>query len=143
MKITRILSVAVVVALLLASQTAAAEGWSLAKLSPFGKKHSKAAERRRSETADRERAKKPSPLEKLGADTKEFFSKTKDALSLKRTAAKPGGTRRPGWLHRSDPRRSSRPPKKQSSWLNSLFRRKEPKVLKSVDDWMSLERQDP
>ena len=143
MKIRRILSVALLGALLLGNQTASAEGWSLAKLSPFGKKNSKVSERKKSETADRQRVEQPSPLKKLDVDTKKFFSKTKDAFSLKKTAVKPGGTRRPAWLHWPNPRRSSQPPKKQSSWFNSFFRRKEPEVPKSLDDWMTLERQDP
>ena len=146
MKVMRILSAALFVALVFASRTAAAEGWSLAKLTPFGKKSPKAAEQRESETADRERAKGPSPIEKLNADTKRFFSKTKEAFSAKKTGAKPSGTRRSGWFRRPDPRRSTQPPNQPLSWLGSLFRVKEPDeptAPTSLDDWMSLERQDP
>ena len=144
MKIARILSAALAVAFVLGSQTAAAEGWSLAKLNPFAKKQPKAAGQKEAETADRERAKKPSPFEKLGADTKEFFSKTKDALTPKKTSAKPGSTRRPPWRRRRpEPRPSTQPPKQQPSWLSSLFRRKVTEAPESLDDWLSLERQDP
>ena len=142
MKAMRILSATLVVALVLGSRTAAAEGWSLAKLNPFGNKPPKASEQKESETANRDRAKGPSPIEKLGAGTKTFFSKTKEAFSPK----KPSGTRRSAWPRRPDPRRPNQPPKQPLSWLGSLFRVKEPDeptAPTSLDDWMSLERQDP
>jgi len=135
MSISRVVSVTVVVTLLLGGRPAAAEGWSLGRLNPLGKKDS-------AKTPENT-TKKPSPLEKLDTEVKRFFAKTGGLLKLKKPAAKqPAYKRHYPWNRQpKSPRLAQRP--KPPSWFSSLFRREQPKVPKSLDDWMSLKRQDP
>jgi len=135
MSISRVLSVAVVVTLLVGGRPAAAEEWSFGQLNPLAK--------RDSAKTPENKTKKPSPLEKLDAGVKRFFAKTGELLKLKKPAARqPAYKRHYPWNRQPrSPRLARRP--KPPSWFPSLFRHEQPKVPKSLDDWMSLKRQDP
>lgn len=163
MKIARTLSAGLVLALLIGSRPAAADGWSLQKLNPFAKrvKYNTISGRRYNI-----RRVERSPLEKLSdgtnkffaeanagtkkfltdadAGAKKFFTGARDALTWKKPAPK----RRPTnqyipWMR--DPRtgRYAQYKPKQKSWLDSLLGRKEPKRVESFDDWWKLKRLDP
>ena len=140
MKIVRILSCGVVLALLIGGRPLLAEGWSLQNLLPFGKKQTKKPAR--TTTVKR------GPLEqldagmkKLGEGTKKFFVQTRDLLTGKKPAARrhPNYSRRyPRIRHAGDPRYSRSKPKQ--SWLDTLLGREKPKPVRSMKEWVGLPR---
>ena len=142
MKIARILSAGSALALLMVAQPALAEeGW-LDKLNPFAKKE------RQNTVSDRRyntRKVEPSPLEKLNTGTKKFFAGARDALTWKKPAPKRKPTNQyVPWIRQpKDPRHLSSRKKKKKSWLDSLFRREEPKRAQSLKDWVGLPRLAP
>lgn len=141
MKTARIFSAGVTLALLIIAQPVLAEeGW-LEKLNPFAKK-----EEYNPRSGSRYQVKKaePSPLEKLSAGTKKFFAGARDMLTGKRPAPKPRPTNQYApWVRDSkDPRYARGQKKKKRSWLDSLFRREEPKPVRSLQDWVALPRVD-
>jgi len=146
MKVARFVSAGVVVVLLMGSQATLADDWSWQKLNPFASNDPQPSRRHtaRSSVHPMNRTRKstaePSGLQKFtgelkqkvgedlskfNAGTKRFFSGAKDALTWKEPAPK------------------KKRPKKKTSWMNSLFGRKEPKPIESFDDWWALERIDP
>ena len=143
MKIARILSAGAALALLIVVQPALAEeGW-LQKVNPFAKK-----ENRNPNSIGRyngRRRAEPSPLEKLDAGTKKFFAGARDALTWKKPAPKRKPTSQyVPWIPQpQDPRYLSSRKKKKKSWLDSLFRREEPKQPQSLKDWVGLPRLAP
>ena len=142
MKTARILSAGLALALLMVVQPALAEeGW-LDKLNPFAKK-----ERQNTVSARRYHTRnvEPSPLEKLNAGTKKLFAGARDALTWKKPAPKRKPTNQHvPWIRQpQDPRYLSNRKKKKKSWLDSLFRREEPKQPQSLKDWVGLPRLDP
>ncbi len=141
MKTSGILSAAVLVVLLVSGQSAAADGWSLWKLLPFGKKEATRPARKSFA--------RPSPLEKLDDDmkkfnegTKKFFAQAVDALRWKKPDAKKRPTKRYlSWIREpKDPRYLREPKKQKKSWWDSLFRREEPKRVDSMKDWVGLSK---
>ena len=139
MKIARTLSFVVVLATLVGGRPAPAEGWSVQSLNPFAGKEPKQSQQSAGKTA-----KKPSPLARLNAGTKEFFSKAKRTLTPNKAAEKePAYRQHYPWNRPPRTRVRHQSPKKQT-WLSSLFRRKESKPPpQSLDDWMNLKRMDP
>ena len=129
MRSVSILFVGVALLVLSAARPASAEGWSLPN--PFASKESKQAER--------EPAAKPSPLKKFQEGTKRLFAKTRDKLTGRKPPKKKPTNQYVPWIR---PPREEQPERKQS-WLTSLFRRKEPKPVKTMDDWWQLKRMDP
>lgn len=145
MKNARILSAGVALALLIAVQPVLAEeGW-LKKLNPFAEEEKPSPAWSRTYNAKRA---EPSSLEKLGASTKKFFGGARDALTWKKTPPKRRPTNQYGpWVREPNDlgyfRRQQEKEKKKRSWLDSLFRREEPKQVQSLKDWVGLPRLDP
>jgi hypothetical protein len=131
MKVIRVFAAAAFLASWMGVESAPAAGWSLADLNPFAQEPARKAAKPKSA--------EPSALKKLDTQTKQFFSKTKDALSLKKPEPKSTVRPRSPWVR--DPRNRQAP--KKQSWLGSLFHREEPKPPQTLDDWMSLKRMDP
>jgi hypothetical protein len=141
----------VVVSLLsigLAGVVSADDGWSLSKLNPF--KKSPAPQRTRASVSDHAtrsgtnhmnvppwtarpasttRRNEPSTLEKINQGTKDFFGKTKEVLMPWSSSSKKPASRA-----------GSRQPAK-TSWFSSWFpeKKKEPEI-RTVNDFLSLER---
>lgn len=137
MKISRILPASVALALLLGVQPALGDGWSLEKLVPFGKKQTRKSVHKRPA--------RPSPLEKLDIQVKRFFAGAKDALTWKKPAAKKKPTNQYlPWMRESNQQRYTHHNKRpKRSWLDALFRPKEPKPIESMEEWVGLPRLDP
>ena len=129
MKTTRLFWVAAILATLwLGGHATPAAAWSFDQLNPFQKKE--------------KRASGPSTFEKLGTGTKRFFSNVADTLTFKKSASarkSPVQPRSP-WVSNS---KSPRTASKKSSWTNMFYRKEEPKVPETMDDWMSLESPRP
>jgi len=141
MKIARILPAVVVMVLLVGDQSAVADGWSLRKLLPVSKTETKPKKHYVSRTAKRP----PSPLEKLGAETKKFFTKAGEVLRLKKPAPKRKPTNQYiPWIREPKPRwpLQYQNRQKKKSWLSFLFGHKEPKPPQSPREWIGLERLD-
>ncbi len=141
MKTTRILWAAAILAAWTAGQTTPAPGWTLDQLNPF---HRNEANRK----PDGRTVNKPSPLEKIDASTRAFFSNLKDTLTPRKPAARKSPLKpRVPWVRNPKPQRTDAAKKPQRtytaqkpSWLNSLFRREEPKPPETMDEFMRLER---
>lgn len=127
----------------------AEEGW-LKNLNPFAQKEKPSLPSAHrpawSRTYNVKRA-EPSSLEKLSASTKKFFTGARDALTWKKTPPKRRSTNRYGPRMRESNDlgyfRRQREKEKKKSWLNSLFRREEPKRVQSLKDWVGLPRPGP
>lgn len=144
MKTSRTAAAGAMLALLIGGQSALADGWSLEKLLPFGK--------REPGKSARQTAAKPSPLRrfraemrKLNAQTKRLFAGVQDALTWKKPAprSRPTNQYLP-WIR--PPKRQSylHPKKKQKeSWFDSLFPREEPNQVQSLKDFVGLPRPSP
>ena len=140
MRIAQISSAGVAFALLIGVQPVLAEeGW-LDKLNPFARKEKPVTTIDSRYNVAKAR---PSPLEKLGAGTKRFFAGARGLL----TGKKPAPTSRPTTQYAPWSQGIGDPPdrsgQKKKSWLGSLFRRKEPKRVESLKDWVGLPRLDP
>ena len=86
-KIVRILSVCLVLVLLADVQPALCDGWSLPN--PFSSDKDKAdAKKPAPKPAPKAVKKQPSTLDKVGADTKQFFTKVGDTLTFKKSEPK-------------------------------------------------------
>lgn len=129
MRIARILSAGVVLALTASLQPATCHGWSLPN--PFASSESKAKV-----TNTRTVKKEPSVLEKVGTGTKNFFNKTGEALGLKKPEPKryQSATAKPlgHGIKTSE----------NKSWLPSMFPSEKKKSKpRDVPDWMSKSQQ--
>ena len=133
MKIAQILSALVLAAILVGDRPALAKPWSLETLNPFGKKESKQPPNRT--------ASKASPLGKLNVGTRRFFAKTKGFFTLDRHSTKSSLQPPSPWVRSRGVQQQAQQPQK-TSWLDSLLHPPKPKVPESLDDWMSLKRQD-
>ena len=142
MIIARILSAGAALALLIVTQPVLAEeGW-LGKLNPFANQEKHDTVSRNTHNAGRA---EPSPLERFNAGTKKFFAGARDVLVGKKPAPekKPTNQYAPWVRQPKDPRYLDSRKKKKKSWLDSLFRREEPKPPQSLKDWVGLPRLDP
>ncbi len=126
MKSVRISLIVLTLAVLVEKQPLQAKAWSLADLNPFAKKDTK--------TAPRGQLKAPSPWQRIDTGTKQFFTKTKDVLTLK----KPEKKNNPSLWNR----RPKRPTNKKPFW-SSWFKPKKPGPPKSMEEWWQLKRMDP
>lgn len=143
MRIARIFPAVAALAFLIVAQPALAEDGWFSRLNPFAAK-----EKETSSTIPVKRANvssaEPSPLEKLSAGTKKFFAGARDALTWKKPAPKKTPTNQYApWMRPSkEPVYPSDRNKKKKSWLDSLFRRKEPQRVESMKDFVGLPRLD-
>ena len=119
--------------LLLGTQPARGEDWSLDKLMPFSKKN--AQQTRRAAPA------KPSLITQLDTGTKRLFAGAKDLLTFKNPFPKPKPPK--PLLPWQQPSGSSRQKKKKpDSILTSWFQPKKPEAPKTLDEFMELKRMD-
>jgi hypothetical protein len=133
-RIARILSASLVLALLADVRPAKCDGWSLAN--PFSSS-TKTTEVKR-KPAPKATTKDPSVLQKLGTGTKNFFNKTGEAIGLKKPEAK-----KSHYATATPKPRNIQPVKKESkSWLPSFMQPEEPKKPKNVSEWLAQPRQD-
>jgi hypothetical protein len=134
-RITRVLSASVILALLVNVMPAVCDGWSLSN--PFSSDTKTQALK---QTAPKPVKKEPSALEKLGTGTKNFFSKTGEALGLKKPEPKKPlyatAVARPQTIPSSKKTETK-------SWLPSMFQPEEPKKPKTVSEWIGNKRLDP
>jgi len=129
MKIARMLLIGAMMVLVTHARPAMCEGWSLPNPFAFS---SKKESKKTSKT-------KPSALDKIGAGTKNFFTKVGDTLTFKKSAPKKVA---PQYAYPRN--RALKPPKKEesNSWLGPLFQPEAPPPLKTTRDWMELPRND-
>jgi hypothetical protein len=131
-KISRILSACVLLALLANARPSVCEAWSL--LHPF----SSETDTKLQGPAARPTKKEPSTLDKVGAGTKNFFSKTGETLGLKKAQPK-----KPLYVSATPKQPVINQPKKNNSkswfpWMKS----EEPPRPKNVPEWMENRRLD-
>ena len=166
MKTALIPSISVIVALFAGVQPAGAESWSLDKPSASSRPEEHSTIYGRKYTRDSDLGQ--SPLEKLNAGTKKFFTDTTagtkklfsdtTAGTKKFFANTTTGTKRffagvkdtfswnkPAPRTRQNPfvpwlRQAEDPRKHKRSWIDSLFGREEPKQVDSLKDWVGLPR---
>jgi hypothetical protein len=118
-------------ALLVGSQPALAEGWSLKRLVPLGN----------SKKTSSKPSQKPSLLKQLDSGTKRFSAGTRELLTFKNPLPKPQAPK--PLLPWQQPSKPSKPKKKPDSILTSWWQPKKPKPPESLDEFMSLKRMDP
>jgi hypothetical protein len=144
-----LMALVILIAISLVSTATAGERWSLKNLNPF--KKSSASQRARASVSDQapsrgfprmsmptwptksrspQRPREPSTLAKLNQGTKDFLGKTKDVLT-------PWSKNSPSTASGSGSRSQS----KKKSWFSSLLpQKKKPKEIKTVKDFLALER---
>jgi len=130
MKITGVLRAGAVVLLILGAQAAQAEWpWSSSSKEPAKKP-----------TAKRPGPAQPSALDKFNTGVKNFFTKTGEALSLKKPEPKKTSNfYQPSKVGRS--LQKKKPEKK--SWFGSLLKPEERPRPQTPSEWLGLKRLDP
>ena len=118
-RIARVLSAGVVLALVACVQPAACGGWSL---NPF------ASESKTTVTSTKVAKTEPTVLQKVGSGTKNFFNKTGETLGLKKPETKK--------YHYASPKPPAQPTKPVKSWITNPFQTEKKKERKTVTDWM-------
>jgi hypothetical protein len=125
-RIARILSAGVILALVASVQPAACGGWSLPN--PF------ASDTKTTVTPTKAAKTEPTVLQKVGTGTKNFFNKTGETLGLKKPESKK--------YHYASPKPPAQPAKPAKSWIPNMFQSEKKKERKTVTDWMAQPRQD-
>lgn len=139
MKIEHIWLTAFVLALLLGSRTAQAEGWSL--LHPFSTTKTEAKPPATSKPARKPVKKEPSTLDKMGTGTKNFFTGVGDKLSLKKSPPAKTGSYTTSSGNTNLGSQSSKIKSSSgsgSSW--NPFHKEEPKPPKTLSDFVGMKR---
>ena len=132
-KISRILSAGLMVVLLANVHPALCGGWSLPN--PFSSQSKNAAKKKTHIT--KVAKKRPSVLDKIGLETKNFFDRAGETLGLKKPAPK-----KYGYARALGPRVQTHKKAESKSWLSPMFEPEEPKRPRNVTDWMGQPRQD-
>jgi hypothetical protein len=112
--------------LMLGSQPAWGEGWSLGRLWPFGQNGIQPVK----------------AVKKVGSGTKRAFYKTKQTLSFNRDEPKP--SQFAAWKKPQEYRRAESKDDEQPGFFSSLFRPADPpRPSKTIKDFMSQKRVEP
>ena len=131
-RITRILSASLMLAVLADVRPARCEGWSLSN--PFSSETKTETTRK---PITKIAKKEPSMLEKFGTGTKNFFSKTGEAIGLKKPEPK-----KPQYASPTPPKIQTPRKPETKSWVSRMFQPEEPQKPKNVTEWMGQPRQD-
>jgi hypothetical protein len=135
-RLTRIVLIGVLLAAYIQARPAVCEAWSL--LHPFTSDDQAAANAKKPTYIGAKT--QPSTWDKATGSTKSFFSKTGEAIGLKKPDAKKPT---PSYAYVKPPVLQNKKAE-STSWLGSWFKPKEPDKPKTVGEWMnSTTRVDP
>ena len=129
-RIARILSASVILVALADVRPARCDGWSLSN--PFAPET-----KTEKKPITKVTKKEPSTWEKLGTGTKNFFSKTGEAMGLKKPDPK-----KPQYATPTPPKIQATKKTETKSWVSRMFQPEEPQKPKNVTEWMGQPRQD-